>query len=142
MNEQQTIFSQREATIYLGINPATVRKYRKNGYLNPIQQLRKTFLYSKAELDSFRSRSFMRKTNSSNATGSKNSKPTENTKKMLFSQREAAIFLNIPAATLAKFRREGYFKPLKSNTTLIYTKDELDKFKERYAYRRLAAAKN
>lgn len=58
-----------------------------------------------------------------------------------FSQREAAIYLNIHNATIIKYRRLGYFNPISLKGLLLYSKAELDGFNKKYLYSRKKTAK-
>lgn len=50
----------------------------------------------------------------------------------LFSQREAADYLNIDKNTLAKYRRLEYLNTTPLKKTILFSKEDLDNFKEKF----------
>lgn len=59
----------------------------------------------------------------------------------LFSQREAAIYLNIDKNTLAKYRKLGYFDTIQLKQTILFSKEDLDTFKEKFLLDKTTKAK-
>ena len=57
--------------------------------------------------------------------------------KTLFSQREAATYLNVSRTTLSRYRRFGYFgDTVETRNTILFNKEDLDKFASQYYFRR------